>query len=666
MRWTLSVLMLAGTVGLSACGDDAVGAGGADGSGTDDAGATDGETQSADETADDGDGPCTRDADCDDADPCTADVCDDGVCGVDDEPVESNECRPSIEVDYPPRAATLRSGSGMVRVEGSVASQAAPIAWLTINGEDVALEEDGRFSHEVVAQMGGNTLILETADALEVTRRRVQSFLWSNEYLDPTEAPQGVVPDGLIIYLDQPSLDDGDSSLPANDVATVLGLAVGATDIGAFIDPNVPLASQAGYDIFVTGLTFGDSSVSLQAIDGGMRMVTTLLDVQGDLWLEGVISSTGGFSIESIEATANLVLGVDENHAVVVAVLEPVTQVNNVNLWTNNGFTNFLLSIIEPFIIGGVVADIEATLTEQLTALMGPAIELAFGALAPNSTLSFPSLANADEAIEVQLFSDFDSTDFHDGQAPPDPSPPQGGALLLRGGGYALDVATPYDNLGVPQWAACGTDSNPGLTTPREAPLEIVLSDDLLNQLLHGAWQGGLLDFAMPPELLGSDGGLISDLEIEVSGMLAPTASDCGPDGQLRAHLGDVRIEGSLMLGVLPVSFVAYSSLEMGLAVVPTKTGIGISIEGVEWVETELRVDQDEAIATEPLLIATLEARLLDGVIGGLAGGGLGGIDLPQLDLSGVLGLPPGTAAIVISTDEVTRQPGSTVIAGHL
>ena len=69
----------------------------------------------------------------------------------------------------------------------------------------------------------------------------------------------------------------------------------------------------------------------------------------------------------------------------------------------------------------------------------------------------------------------------------------------------------------------------------RSGELEIGLTDDLLNQLLHGAWQGGLLEFDMPPELLGgAGGGIIEDLQIHVSGMLAPTASDCRPDGEVR------------------------------------------------------------------------------------------------------------------------------------
>ena len=69
---------------------------------------------------------------------------------------------------------------------------------------------------------------------------------------------------------------------------------------------------------------------------------------------------------------------------------------------------------------------------------------------------------------------------------------------------------------------------------------------------------------------------------------------------------------------------------------------------------------------TEPTLVATLESQLVEGVLGALTGEGLGGIDLPQLDLSGTLGLPPGTAAVQVVAEQTERAPGVTIVGGHL
>lgn len=653
---------------LGGCGDDAVGGGGQDGDSTAGSGSS-GEAPSETEpgeggsaSGDDGPAPeCTRDEDCDDGDPCTADVCEAGVCATDGT-VLSNECRPAIDVEFPPRGATLRSSSPVVMVTGRVASEAGAIEWLRIDGEAVPVEADGRFSHEIVARTGGNLLVLETGDDQGVERRRVQSFLWSTGYHAPGEDGAGMLDDGLAIHLAQESLDDGDHSVPVDDIATLLGLAMGAIDLASFIDPSVPMASAVGCDVYVQDLWSTSSDVALEAIDGGLRMTATLLGVEGDLFYDCALSDhDGGFAVETVQATTNIIVDVNADHQLALAVIDPQTSVSGLSIWAD-GALGFALDLFQGIIVDTVVADLEASLTDQLTGLMGPAVGLALGAMAPNTTIEFPR-TGSEETIPVRLSTDFHEVEFVDGVAPPEPSPPQGGVMVERGGARALEPVTPYENLGVPDWAGCG-EGAPAIPLLQVAPLEIGLTDDLLNQLLFGAWRGGMLEFEMPPELLPEDSALISDLQVKVSGMLAPTASDCSADGQLRLHIGDIRIDGSLVLGEQPVTFVAYSSLVAGLDVVPTATGIGLSLGEVERIETEITVAEPEGIEAEPTLRAVLEMQLVEGVLGSFSG--LGGIDLPQLDLSATLGLPPGSAMLQIVAEDAQRAPGTTIVLGHL
>jgi hypothetical protein len=683
MRWSVAraSIGLALSLALPACGDDAVGAADATGSGTGTA-TSDPDTAVPDETAtpdptagDDTTGgqpgdPCVRDDDCNDGNPCTEDECTAGVCEVGD-PVASNECRPVIDVDFPPRAATLEANSPVVTVTGRASSGAGPITSLRINGAVVPVAADGTFTHDVTARVGGNTLVIEAIDAFDVARERVQSFLWSPSYRLPTTPTQGIAPEGLAIWLDQETLDDGNHTLPVDDVATLLTLALGSYDIQQFINPAVPITSNAGYDIYLTTIQYGNADVTLAAIDGGIRLDGFLYDIYGNLVFDCTIPAcllaggdgTGYMTIDYIQVTSNLLITVGANHQLQVTSSNTQTSVVGLDITSNNPWTNFLITVIEPFILGGVVADIEADLTAQVDALLGPALSQAFNGLSPNSMLQFPNLANAAQPIAVQLVTDFSSTDFHDGIAPPAGSPPQGGVIMLRGGGYAGASVAPYQNLGVPDRAGCGAGG--GVEMPREGLLEIGLTDDLLNQLLHGAWEGGLLEFDMPPELLPQS-GFISDVQIHVSGMLAPTASDCSPDAQVRAHLGDVRIDGSLRLNNTPLTFTAYSSLLAGLEFTPTASGVAITIAEVERIDTELTVHEDAGIATEPLLEATLETQLVSGVLGAIASGGLGAINLPTIDLSPTLGLPAGTAALTINTQQAVRAPGVTVIRGSL
>jgi hypothetical protein len=218
---------------------------------------------------------------------------------------------------------------------------------------------------------------------------------------------------------------------------------------------------------------------------------------------------------------------------------------------------------------------------------------------------------------------------------------------------------TRYDNLGVPERAGCGAGSG-ALPMPRAADLEIALSDDLLNQLLYAGWRGGLLEFPLTVPEAG--GGLAENLEVTISGMLAPTASDCG-DGQLVAHIGDIQIDATLDLLGEPVTFRAYSSMRVLLQIVQGEDGIAIDLARVLDVQTELTAN-DDAIMNEMLLATALEGELTDQLLGQLGGGGLGSITLPQIDLSATLGLPAGTAVLQIHVDTVEHQPGQTLVSG--
>ena len=72
------------------------------------------------------------------------------------------------------------------------------------------------------------------------------------------------------------------------------------------------------------------------------------------------------------------------------------------------------------------------------------------------------------------------------------------------------------------------------------------------------------------------------------------------------------------------------------------------------------------SLGVEELLRFTLEQELVDGLIGAIAAGGLGEVNMPSVDLSATLGLPAGTAMIQISTTSADRHPGGVVIGGHL
>jgi len=146
--------------------------------------------------------------------------------------------------------------------------------------------------------------------------------------------------------------------------------------------------------------------------------------------------------------------------------------------------------------------------------------------------------------------------------------------------------------------------------------------------------------------------------------MLAPTASDCGAQGELIAHLGDLRIDGSMKLQGSELTFLAYVSCDLALDVGASETGIALDITGVSAIDSELTINEPEHFEAEPLLKSVLQNALGDALVGALAGGGLGSIPLPTIDLSDALGLPPGSALIEIQPQTATRIDGTTVIGG--
>lgn len=357
---------------------------------------------------------------------------------------------------------------------------------------------------------------------------------------------------------------------------------------------------------------------------------------------------------------ADLLIRVNEARQLVVEVANISTGLGDLDIWSNNWWTDFLVGILEPILLQGVIPDLQGKLSDSLRGLLGPLVQSGLGSLALTFDLDLPSLGNPDGSIPVSLVTGFDAVDFRKGA---------GGAFVESAGAYTPTTVSPWDNDGIPLRNNCGQGEQ-RMELPKEAPFELGLSDDLINQILFAAWGGGLLHFPVGAEVLGDaaalDGLGITELDLFASGMLAPTVSDCNDDGSLMFHLGDLRIDGSLRVRGEPVSFVSFTSLQAPMDLGADDTGLTLGIRGVEVVHTQLDVNEDEMLALEPLIKGILEDALVGVVESALGEGGLGGLPLPQFDVSSSLGLPPGTAAIDIKVGGTSRQGGLTVLSGTL
>ncbi len=592
--------------------------------------------------------------DCDDQNACTTDACH-PVDGCVSTLIVSNLCRPNFLVDFPERGATVKgSASDPVLVTGNVSSGAGPITSMTLNGEPVEIGPGGAFAHAVSPVHGGNMLVFEAEDALGATRRRVQSYLWSGKYRKPTTPKEGMVEQGIGIWLSEAVFDD---------LSAALTPLVGSIDLADAV-PS-PAFENSTHKVYVNNLTHNAPTLDLWPVNGGLKLKVVIANLSADIDADGKVllcvpnpwgpdqctyypSASGKFTASSVVVDADVQLSVDGQHQLKADITNVNVTINGEDL-NLNGLLGELIDPIVDEIVSSVKGDLEDSFEDSVKDALGDALEEALQSLAFQSTFDMPSLDPAGGSVPIDLVTDFESVDFTSA----------GGAIVLRAGAYA-PLVTPYDNLGVPMRMGCG---NPPqlVVLLKEANLELALSDDFTNVLLYAAWRGGLLEFDVPPQMLaGQDLSQfgIEDLVMTVSGMLAPTMSDCA-SAEPQVHIGDMRIDANLSLLGTPMDVVVWVSLFADFEFSVDGGELGFGITDVETLEVEVVVVQDELVGSEDVIKQLIDENLVPGLLGSLGGGSLAGVPLPEIDLG-------GGASIKIVPDEVVRADGNTVVKGDI
>lgn len=608
--------------------------------------------------------------DCDDANTCTADSCAPAT-GCNNELIVSNPCRPTITVTYPPRGATLTEGSSQtITVTGTVGSGAGPITSLRINNVNTSVNADGSFARTITPSHGSNMLVIVATDSFGSQRRVVQSFLWSRGYRHPTTAKNGIVADGVGVWLDKIAIDDGTRGSPPNDLASIMQIALRSFDIGAAIPRPAANNLNAGgivgtYDIYVNNFTHSPATVQLWPRSGGIHMRGRLTNGRADIraskqcsagvfscWGPGTITGTLTFS--AIQIDVDLDFSVSSND-IRVTVRSSNVAISGVNIDIDGAF-GWLIEFVIGFFEDDLVDTIEDRFNDQLAPIIGPLVRDGLRELAFQMRLNVPKVQGGG-SIPIDLVTDWRSVSCSS----------EGCRIVLRGGVYTPTKVTPYTNSGVPNRDACG-DGTQSLAVPGNKILELSLPDDTLNQLLFALWRGGLLEFPVPSSWLSgvnlSEYG-ISNLSMTVSGMLAPTATDCGGTG-FDAHVGDVKISASMRLFGQNVNVVIWASVRAGMQLYLDGRKIGIRLTSIERVETEVNVVQSQLIGLEPVIADLIEDEVIANLVDQLGDGDLGSFPLPDIDLSGAIsGLPAGTG-ITIVPENIIRSGGNTIAGGRL
>ncbi|MCB9740905.1 MAG: hypothetical protein H6747_16685 [Deltaproteobacteria bacterium] len=592
--------------------------------------------------------------DCDDGSACSVDACDKDK-GCTHTVTVSNACRPQIVIDYPPRGATIKSDLPFIAIKGKVTSGAGSITAFTINNKTVTLAKNGSFTHEVTAAIGGNTLEMHAEDVLGTKRKRVQAFLWSNSYLKPdADKPKsGMVDPGVGYFLSKEAIDDGDHSLPPNDLATIFEIFLQNYDLAGVI-PN-PAFEGNGIVATVKNLKVGKAKVTLVPLPGTLRLSATIPNASADVnakW--SILSLNGKLTITAIKLTADVVPKV-VNHALITEVNNVVVKLEGFNLQLTGlgSLLNFLVNALE----GSIAKDLETSLAKAMKDQLGPTISGALGALAFAFDIGVPKLDGSGDEVEAKLLTDFSEVIIDN----------TGAIFRLRSGVYAKKGNT-VDNLGVPKRIGCGTGIQP-LTILKQKALELALADDTLNEFLYALWFGGLLEFPVGKELLGDidlSAYGISNLKLKTKALLAPTAADCNDQGELLAHIGDFRVDATLDIFGQKMTVVVHASFVAGIEVSVDGNKLNIKLTKIKSVATDVEVVEENLIASESVVEGLIADKLVGNLLDVLGGSALGGFELPVVDLSGAVpGIPKGTG-IAIDPQTVVRKDGNTIIGGKL
>lgn len=402
------------------------------------------------------------------------------------------------------------SGSSTFTVEGKVSSPAATRVF--VDGVSVNVASDGSFTTDVPARFGVNHLIVSASDGENPEVRRELDVAFGAAYapaVDATGAPSLSVPDAIVLKLGQRFFDDG-TPVPLaaphpvvmEDMADLVTRLVAGMDILSQL-PD-PILSSSAVTLEASSVTLDDVTVEVSLVDDGLdlfiRVGALSLGTTGSLDVAGTTVSLDGGVDAAVSAYAHAsITKATPADPVVVAVstfdvvLETATgafvddQANAVFALASG----FLRATVEQLLHDALAGTLQGTVPQALesvfqaldTALANKTVSLDAAPLPPVTITIDGHLTHVDtaslDALRAELSLDL-KTDH-----PSAVHPASRGVALID-----------------------TSDTDPLFESPR-SQLSIRLI--VLNGLLHGLWNSGLLEVP------------ISDsIPMQVSGKLPP------------------------------------------------------------------------------------------------------------------------------------------------
>lgn len=603
---------------------------------------------------------------------------------------------PLLTIDYPAWGSTL-DGKPSVVVKGSAGDQTSGVKTLTLNGKsayaqikscqtdadcpagtclaETGLCSVGTWTAQHGAKHGLNRLLAETSDQGGEKAKATRGFYFSGLYypVDAAKPEAALVPSGLQIFMGKDFWDDGvhDPSKP-DDLATLMEVVIAGLDVNSLL-PAGGLLSQGDTEVKLSNLKFGKPKISLTPVDGGLTMKIEIPDFKTDVAVKAkqklgpipiTLKVSGELEMAKITVLTGLgieVIGGKAN----TKITKSDAQIEGLKIHVDGlaGLFDFIYNLV----LNGFKGQITDALVKALNDQIPPLLQGILQQFAINQSIALPGLLPGQPATSIQLVSKLMDLTFS----------PKGGIIKIDAG-FSAAKGTTHSVLGAIGRGGCMGTVEDAFAIDQSQRLQIAVHDDFINQALYAVWLAGALtqkgldlgalagDSASSPFPL--DGATL-DLDL----FLQPMLESCGSANPMAVKLqvGDAFAQVQLPIGDPPLQMGLFMSLEVG-AQLALKAGaegqqqLSIALDKAIEHQIELvsisKEFADSKQTFEDLLVKLLSDQLAKGVPGldNLK------LDLPSLDLGGLLpGLPAG-AKIGLQIKKMDRAGGYTSLDASL
>jgi hypothetical protein len=555
-------------------------------------------------------------------------------------------------------------------------------------------------SVDQTSRWGLNIITGSAEDECGNHRAFVQSYLrgrspngFYDAYAGPVPPPEpppgGSVAHGILAHMNQPVIDDGSRAPPVDDLLTILQAILDALDWDSLIAPGQtfgqdPLRGSCRFPDTWADYSYwvGRNRSTSQHILGAivinyLRAVTGGLDfdidvnglsvpiefeacvrecvvgirntdcVNGTLRVNGSAATDGGLGIGLAGGSAQVTVP-----SLNVNVSD--MSVSSLSL-SCSGLLSLFCGLLEGLIESAINAaldvfesNVEAQLRDQIQNQIPAVVEDFLNGFSLDTDFQLPApldvTINMSSALDrvqfsgpypdgygqLGLYTQMFPAAHHEGTSP------RGDQIPVDAGSIRKDTS------------ATGDGVLPGFTNAYDFGLG--LKDDLVNQLLWAMWYGGALDLDLAE--LGDVGGLDpSMLDIQLFALLPPVVMPGTNGNQVDIGLGDAYVDATVDLAALlgadpgttpPLHVGMYLSTIIGGSIdldpVPNELIVSLDSEPIVYVDV-VEIDDDGYQA----VMSDLFASLLRLIMPQLFAAAIGSFPIPDFDLGGVGGLPPGT-----------------------